>query len=84
MAQMKREQKQAEDVKAGYIIILKCVDHHGVNVVVAERISLKQAKPLIQSGPINICKFPSKCPITNRIRMMPVTATIIFFPIDER
>src|SRR4029453_17185612 len=50
MAQMKREQKQAEDVKAGHIIILKSVHHHGVNVVVTERISLKQAKPVISNS----------------------------------
>ena len=50
MAQMKREQKQTEDVKAGNIIILKSVHHHGINVVVAERISLKQAKPVISNS----------------------------------
>ena len=47
---MKRKQKQAEDVKAGHIIILKSVHHHGVNVVVAERIRLKQAKPVISNS----------------------------------
>ena len=50
MAQMKREQKQAEDVKAGHIIILKSVHHHGVNVIMAKRISFKQAKPVISNS----------------------------------
>ena len=47
---MKRQQKQSKDVKARHIIILKSVHHHGVNVVVAERISLKQAKPVISNS----------------------------------
>ena len=35
-------------------------------------------------GTEKICKLPSKCPTTKRIKMTPVMATIIFFPTDER
>src|SRR5215469_18257696 len=44
---MKREQKQTKHVKRGYIIALKCVNHHRVNVLVSERIRLKAAKTWI-------------------------------------
>ena len=44
---MERKQEQSEHVKGRHVIILKAVNHHGIDVVMAERISLKQAKATV-------------------------------------
>ncbi len=47
MAEMKREEKHPDDIKAGDEIILKAVDHHRVNVVAIERIGFQQKETRI-------------------------------------
>jgi len=41
---MKREQKEANYVKTGYVVILESIDHHRVDIVMSERIGLEQTK----------------------------------------
>src|SRR5262249_17359742 len=38
------EQKEANHVKSGYVIILEPIDHHRVDVVMSERIGFEQTK----------------------------------------
>src|SRR5437870_13776019 len=45
---MKREQKQPEHVKPRYKIILETIDHHRIDIIMAERIRFKQSEPCIR------------------------------------
>src|SRR4029453_2563003 len=44
---MKSEQEQADDVKRGYKIVLETVNHHGIDVVMPQRIMLEQSESTI-------------------------------------
>ena len=50
VAQMQREQKQAEDIKGGDVNVLKSVNHHGINVVMIERIVFEQREARIDTA----------------------------------
>ena len=47
MTQVKCEQEQPEHVKTGHKIILEPVNHHRIDIVMAERIRLEQGKARI-------------------------------------
>ena len=47
MGEMKREQEKPEHIESGNKVILKSVNHHRVNVVMAVRIELEQIKAAI-------------------------------------
>src|SRR4029077_13262629 len=44
---MQRQQKQAEHVKGRHEVILKAVNHHRIDIVVAERVRFKQTEPWV-------------------------------------
>src|SRR5438094_647836 len=44
---MQRQQEQPEDVKGRHEVILKAVNHHRIDIVVAERVRFKQIEPWV-------------------------------------
>src|SRR5436305_5746484 len=50
VTEMKSKQKKAEDVKSRYVIILEPIHHHRIDVVMSERIGLKQTKTGIRDA----------------------------------
>src|SRR6267143_4208936 len=44
---MQREQEQSDDVKGRDINVLKAINHHRINVIVAERVSLEQLETAV-------------------------------------
>src|SRR6266550_2088575 len=62
MAQMQREQEQPEHIKARYKVILEAVNHHRIDIVMAETIRLEQRKSCIGLAEGEMCKVISnKC-----------------------
>ena len=47
VTEMKREKEKAEEVKRRYIVILKSVNHHRINVVMTKRIGFEQGEARI-------------------------------------
>src|SRR5260370_41895162 len=47
MAEMEREKKETEHVEHRHKIVLETVNHHRVDIVMAERVRLEQGKPWI-------------------------------------
>src|SRR5882762_861641 len=47
VTEMKREKEKAEEVKCRYIVVLKSVNHHRINVVMTKRIGFEQREARI-------------------------------------
>ena len=59
MAQMQREQEQTEHIKARHNVVLETVNHHRIDIVMAERVRLEQRKTRVGFAKGEMCEVIS-------------------------